>query len=188
MVLKELKVKDIKVVKNTSRMNRYDGDVSELMASIKSQGLINPITVKQVNGHYEVVSGHRRYAAIKKLGYETINAVVNKTLKTDVEADLNNLAENVIREDTTLQEEGAGYLSLKNAGLAEGEIAKRMGVPITRVNRCLKLWTQLPELLRTKISPNAGSNLRREGKVSYTVAHEIISNRLLKSDIDVNDL
>ncbi len=79
---------------------------ASLVADIKRNGLLQPVLVRPVGAAFALVSGHRRFAAVKSLGWKTIPAVV-RTM-TDREAYLINAAENIQRED-----------------LSPGEIAER---------------------------------------------------------------
>jgi ParB family chromosome partitioning protein len=54
--------------------------ISELAESIKTDGLINPITVRPKNGGYELLAGERRWIAVKELGWETIKATVRENI------------------------------------------------------------------------------------------------------------
>ena len=51
-------------------------EIDELADSIKSRGLMNPITLAASNGRYTVIAGHRRLAALRKLGLTTAPATV----------------------------------------------------------------------------------------------------------------
>ena len=70
-----IKLKDI-IVSPVSIPGR--DNIRELAQSIKAIGLINPITVRKANakGKYELISGERRFSAVKQLKFETINAIV----------------------------------------------------------------------------------------------------------------
>ncbi len=65
-MLKEIEVEKIESGKNIR--NEHDDEIIELMQSIEKQGLINPILVqKKDKGKYEVIAGHRRFEAVKRL-------------------------------------------------------------------------------------------------------------------------
>jgi len=82
--------------------HRIDHDTSEmvaLMESIKSVGLINPISVKSIgNDQYEVIAGHRRFLAISELGIDIIEVVIrNESSQTNerIKFDENNIRANL---------------------------------------------------------------------------------------------
>lgn len=75
----------------------------ELADSIREIGLLNPITVRLKDGHWQVVAGHRRITAVMSLGWEDID-VIKKDL-TDEQAYKINLQENLGRRDLTPTQE-----------------------------------------------------------------------------------
>ncbi len=56
---------------------RDDEEMQELVESIRMNGVLNPLIVTPRRGGYEIVSGHRRYAACQKLGVETIPETIS---------------------------------------------------------------------------------------------------------------
>lgn len=83
--------------------------LDELAASIKSHGLIQPITLRKTGGRYEVVAGHRRFKASKRAGLVLVPAIVREL--EDVEADAQRMHENLFREDINPVDE-ARYIRL----------------------------------------------------------------------------
>ena len=71
--------------------------LDELMRSIERHGLMQPITLRKVGQRYEIVAGHRRYTAMRRLGKALIPAVVREL--DDAKADELRMAENLYRED-----------------------------------------------------------------------------------------
>lgn len=74
-----------------------DEKLDELAASIKTHGLIQPITLRKVGERYEVVAGHRRFKASKRAGLVFAKAIVREL--AEAEADGIRMAENLYRED-----------------------------------------------------------------------------------------
>lgn len=89
-----------------------DSSLSELVDSIKSNGLIQPIILRKRGERYEIVAGHRRFLAFKQLGRLTIPAIVRSL--NDTGADIVKLSENFYREEVNVVDE-AKFL----AGLIE---------------------------------------------------------------------
>lgn len=88
------------------------GDVTELADSIKGQGIIQPLTVgphPDLEGDYILIAGHRRLAAAKKAGLDTVPCVINRTLNTKAAQVQAMLVENLQRADITPVEEAAAY-------------------------------------------------------------------------------
>jgi ParB family transcriptional regulator, chromosome partitioning protein len=83
------------------------GDIDELAESIEAFDLLQPVVVRRLPGdRYELIAGHRRFAAVQQLGRQKIAAVVRDA--DDDQAYLLTLAENLAREDLTPAEEAAG--------------------------------------------------------------------------------
>ena len=112
------------------------------MASIKSLGLMSPLTVTEYKnvfpeskskGKYVVIAGHRRLSALKKLGYATApcNLVEVSGVKDVI---LLNLTENIQRKNTTPFEEGRYFDTLmKKHDMTAQEIMVRIGVTMNYV-------------------------------------------------------
>ena len=88
--------------------------ITELAASIKDQGLIVPIKVRPTdNNHYEIIYGHRRYAAALLAGLDGIEAIVEEVDDADQLA--NSMIENMVREDMNDADISDGLIQLKEA-------------------------------------------------------------------------
>lgn len=96
-MLKEIKVEEIVSGKNIR--NEHDDEIIELMQSIEKQGLLNPILVqKKDKGKYEVIAGHRRFEAVKRLRLPFIECnIVDDMSEREVYAA--QIAENVQRKN-----------------------------------------------------------------------------------------
>lgn len=79
------------------RTQMDDEKLDELARSIKSQGLISPITLRKNGERYEVIAGHRRLKACKRLGLPLIASIVLEL--NDSRADEMRMHENLYRED-----------------------------------------------------------------------------------------
>lgn len=88
------------------------GSIDELAGSIDAFDLLQPVLVRPLPGdQYELIAGHRRFAAVQRLGRQKIAAVVRQATDDD-QAYLLTLAENLAREDLTPSEEAAGLAVL----------------------------------------------------------------------------
>lgn len=99
-------INDIKIKK---RVRRDLGDLEALKNSLRTYGLLNPITI---NSKYELIAGERRLQAAKQLGWTNINAVVQSNL-SDVEELEMELEENNQRKEFTKEELLDGYRRLE---------------------------------------------------------------------------
>lgn len=112
--------------------------IDELAVSIRENGLIQPLVVQKKNDGYEIVAGHRRYAAMKRLDRATVFCIIRKPMKPDAEL-LAMLVENGQRAGLDPIEEARALRKLKSSGLADSEIARRIGRSQSHVSARLSL-------------------------------------------------
>jgi ParB family chromosome partitioning protein len=141
--MKLIKLHKIKQV-NNSRLDEKE-NLHELMAAIRENGLIHPITVIKRDKHYEIVCGNRRYQACKKLGYDEIEAIEVKPDTTDDQLLILNLVENMSRKNLTLFEYGR-YLEMlmDEHDMDTKELAIRIGKSYTHITSCLHDYRRIP--------------------------------------------
>ncbi len=132
------------------RTNFEPGALDELKNSILENGLIQPITVRRVDKHFELISGERRLRASKELGLKDIPAYVIKVDTKEAMLALS-LIENVQREDLNPIEIATTYRKLMvECDLSQEEIAKKVGKErstITNSMRLLKLPNKIQQAL-----------------------------------------
>lgn len=105
----------------------FDDDrIDELSQTIKTHGVIQPIVVRVRNGRFEIIAGERRFRAVKKLGLETIPAIIREF--NDSQAASIALIENLQREGLTAIEEAFAYQKLIDLhNLTQESLAQRLG-------------------------------------------------------------
>lgn len=113
--------------------------LDELTASIRSLGIIQPITVKETgDGQYLIISGERRYRASLRAGLTQIPAYV-KTAEDDNVVEMA-LIENIQREDLNAIEIALAYQKLiDNYGLTQEQLSERVGKKRTTIANYLRL-------------------------------------------------
>lgn len=117
--------------------------LAELSQSIRSYGILNPLTVRCRGGKYELVAGERRLRAAKLAGMETVPCIVLDVNMED--AGLIALIENLQRRDLDFIEEAMGLNSLiRMFGMSQEEAAKRIGKSQSAVANKLRLL-KLPQ-------------------------------------------
>ena len=132
------------------RVNFEPGALDDLKKSILENGLIQPITVRRVERHFELISGERRLRASKEIGLKEIPAYV---IKVDTKEAMLALAliENVQREDLNPIEIATTYRKLMvECGLSQEEIAVKVGKErstVTNLMRLLKLPQKIQQAL-----------------------------------------
>jgi len=118
--------------------------VRELAESIRSQGLLQPVLVRPVNGRYEMVAGHRRLLAHQLIGAPTILSIVREL--SDEETFVIRAIENDQRVDLNPIEKAKIYRKLKDKlSWSNDKIAQKMGRSLMTVKRHLKLLDIPPE-------------------------------------------
>ncbi len=131
---------------------KFDPDtLEELKNSIAEKGIIQPVTVRQVEDGYQLVAGERRLRAVRDLGLETIPAFI---LQIDSDEDMLELAiiENIHREDLNPIDIANGYQRLiEECQLTQEQVAEKVGkdrTTITNFLRLLKLPRRIQESLQ----------------------------------------
>lgn len=125
--------------------------VMELAASIKAQGLVQPIVVRAMaNGKYQLIAGERRLAACHLLERETIPAIVRRV--SDEQAAEMTLIENLMREDLNPVEQAWAFEKLSSHfGLTQDQVAARTGKDRATIGHYLRIL-KLPEHLQRALA------------------------------------
>ena len=140
--------------RNQPRQEFNPEQMEELTASIKENGILQPLTVRELeNGNFELIAGERRLRAAKDAGLETVPVYI-LSVDTDVEMMEYALVENIQREALSPLEEAEGYAILSGKyDLSQDEIAKRVGKSRPAIANALRLLKLPPEI---KSSLNSG--------------------------------
>ena len=126
-----------------------EGALEGLADSIRSQGIIQPLLVRRVADHYELIAGERRWRAARLAGLAKVPVVV----KDVPDKDLLEIAliENIQRENLNPIEEAQAYQRLiENVGLTQEALAARVGRDRSYITNYLRLL-KLPEDLQTLV-------------------------------------
>ena len=112
-MLKSIEVS--KIIQGKNIRSECDAEIHELAESIEKQGLINPILVQKLeNGQYEVIAGHRRFEAVKRIGLPYIECNILEDDLSEKEVILTQIAENVQRKNMSAFELVETFEDLKN--------------------------------------------------------------------------
>ncbi len=161
--------------------------LDELAQSIKENGVIQPIIVRQspVIG-YEILAGERRYRASLLAGLRSIPAVVKQL--SDQEMMVQSIIENLQRENLNPIEEARAYESLVEKGFTHAEIADKMGKSRPYISNSIRLLS-LPEQILSEVE---------NGKLSQAHARSLVGlnkeqqdyffQRIIEEDISVRKL
>jgi ParB family chromosome partitioning protein len=149
-VILDLDVSRIRVNPYQPRKVFDEGQLAELIESIKEHGVIQPIIVRQSLNGYEIVAGERRWRASKANNLTTIPAIVKSF--TDQQVMEISLIENLQREDLNPIEIAYAYNKIvQTFDLTQEELAKRIGVSRPNVANHLRLL-KLPAAIIDKVA------------------------------------
>jgi ParB family chromosome partitioning protein len=128
-------------------------DLKELVASIKQNGILQPVLLRKVEENkYELVYGHRRFEAAKRANLKEIPAIFRRL--SDREVLEIAIIENVQREDLNPIEEANAYYNLNvEFDLTQEEIAERVGKARTTITNKMRLLS-LPGEVQQALSEN----------------------------------
>ena len=137
--VKEVDLLKIKPGRFQPRSNFDKEKLEELTASIKNQGVLSPILVRELGlNEFEVIAGERRLRAAKMAGLKTIPCLIDQ--KEDQDALVSALIENLQREDLNPVEEARGLDRLKREfGLTQDEVASSTGKARSTVANSLRI-------------------------------------------------
>ncbi len=120
--------------------------LSELVDSIKEQGILEPIVVAKTPAGYQIIAGERRWRAAKIVGLKVVPVVVKITTPQGMLE--MSIVENVQREDLNPIERALAYKRLIDEfGLGTTEVAKRVGKSAPAVSNTIRLLT-LPDAIK----------------------------------------
>lgn len=158
--------------------------IEELADSIREHGVIQPLTVREIdNGYYQIIAGERRWRASRIAGLDEVPArIIQADDKKTTELAL---VENLQRENLNPAEEARGYRMLMTEyGMTQEETAQRVGKSRPAVANSLRLLSLPDEILdmleKGEISPGAArAVLSIEGDVlRIQAAKKIASEKL----------
>ena len=129
-----------------TRTNFDDQALSELAASIQSNGIVQPIVVRPVNGRFQLIAGERRWRAAQKLGHEFIPAVIKQV--SNEQAMEMTIVENLQREGLNPMEEARAFERLaREFNLTQEQMSQRTGRERASIANLLRLL-RLPETVQ----------------------------------------
>ena len=166
----------------------FDGEkLDELAQSIKENGIIQPIIVRQspVIG-YEILAGERRYRASLLAGLKSIPAVVKQL--SDQEMMIQSIIENLQRENLNPIEEARAYESLVEKGFTHAEIADKMGKSRPYISNSIRLLS-LPEPILSEVESGKLSQAHARSLVGLNKEQQdYFFQRIIEEDISVRKL
>ncbi|MBP1569840.1 MAG: ParB/RepB/Spo0J family partition protein [Oscillospiraceae bacterium] len=190
--VQNIAVSDLQPFKNHPFKVFEGEEMEKMIESVRQFGVITPAVARPLSGSkYEIVSGHRRLEACRKLGIETMPVVVREM--TDDEAIIAMVDANLQRETILPSEKAFAYKMKLEALKHQGRTSDQLGPKLTaeyisddesvsQVKRYIRLTNLTPELLE----------MVDEGKIAFSPAVEISfltenEQRLLLDAMDMNN-
>ena len=163
--IEKIKIDALIPFENHPFKERTGEEQAELVESIRTTGMLVPVIVRPLlRGKYEIISGHRRVAACRELGVDTIPAIVKELTKE--EAVITMVDANLRRENLLPSEKAFAYKMKAAAMKAQGKrtdltssqvatksdtattIGQQLGESRDQVYRYIRLTYLIPELLK----------------------------------------
>ncbi|MDH6235436.1 ParB/RepB/Spo0J family partition protein [Cryobacterium sp. CG_9.6] len=165
-----------------------EGDLAELIHSIREVGVLQPIVVRPLPespGKYELVMGERRLRASKEAGLATIPAVVRDTADVDMLRDA--LLENLHRAQLNPLEEASAYQQLlSDFGITQDELATRIGRSRPQITNTIRLL-KLPESVQLRVAAGvlSAGHARAILSVVDTAGMLSLADKIVNEDLSV---
>ncbi|MBP6385900.1 MAG: ParB/RepB/Spo0J family partition protein [Pseudarcicella sp.] len=163
--INEIPVSQIETNPFQPRLDFDETALNELAESIRVQGIIQPITVRQLaSDKYQLISGERRYQASKRIGLQKIPAYIRTA--DDQQMLEMALIENIQRENLNAIEVALSYQRLMHeCSLKQEELGDRVGKNRSTVNNYMRLL-KLPDVIQASL---------RDNKISMGHARALVS-------------
>ncbi|MEG2857109.1 MAG: ParB/RepB/Spo0J family partition protein, partial [Clostridia bacterium] len=150
-IISQLNVHDIHPNPAQPRKVFCVDELRELSASIRENGVLQPITVRRFGGGYTLVAGERRLRATIMAGFSEIPAIISDM--DEKQSSLIALVENLQRCDLGFFEEATGIHNLiRNYGFSQEEAAKKLGKSQSAVSNKLRLLRLPPSIVELILS------------------------------------
>ena len=172
--VEELPLTELTPFKNHPFKVKNDAEMAELMKSIADAGVLSPALARpREGGGYELISGHRRLAACKALGMDTMPVIIRKL--TDEEAVITMVDSNLQREHILPSEKAFAY-KMKMEALSHQGTSRQLGEKWSvaqisndapdserQIHRYIRLTNLIPEILQ----------MVDDGRIALTPAVEL---------------
>lgn len=140
-----INLSEIDTNKNQPRKTFDKAALEELAASIKENGLLQPIAVQKTGDRYQIIAGERRFRAFKLLNEKKIPAIIKNLSRQQIMQMA--LIENLQREDLSAIEEAEAMKALMDEfGLTQQELAQKLGKARSSIANSLRLLELIPEV------------------------------------------
>ena len=160
--------------------------MAELVASIKSVGILQPPVVRKVaENKYELIMGERRYRAAQIAGFTSIPVIIRQTPDNELLREA--LIENIHRSNLNPLEEGAAYAQLlSDFGCTHDELAAKLGRSRPLISNTIRLLN-LPDSVQRKVASGVLSAGHARALLGLTDGSEIekLASRIVAEGLSV---
>lgn len=152
-----------------------DAKMNELVASVREKGIIQPLVVRRLEDHYQIIAGERRWRAAQKASLHEVPVVI-QDVSEDMAYEMA-IIENIQREDLNAIEEAEAYRQLiVRFELTQEEAAKRVGKDRSSVANSMRLL-RLPTIVQSDVVNGALSMGHARALLSLEDAQDILEAR-----------
>ncbi len=184
----DIELSHIRTNSNQPRKFFDEDSLKELSESIKSQGIIQPLTVEEIApGEFSIVAGERRYRAAKMAGLERVPCIVmslNEVQRIQV-----SLIENIQRENLNAIEEAQAFQYLiDKTGFTQETVAERVGKSRSAVANSLRLLS-LSDQIKDDIVSGAMTAGHARALLSLVnpADRQLLRDKIVHEDLSVRD-
>lgn len=188
----EIHLIDINAIRTNPFQPRTDFDEDEIRGladSIKNQGLLQPVVVRQKDNFYEIISGERRTRAFRLLNRDKVPCII-KNKVTDREMLELALVENIQREELNEIEKAFAYQKLLlECNYTHDELSKQVGKSRTVITNSLRLLN-LPDEVQQMVRKNQISMGHARALLSLQDSEQMLdlANRIIRENLSVRDI
>lgn len=184
----EIDISRIRTNPNQPRKYFDEEALNELAESIKTQGIIQPLTVEEIApGEFSIIAGERRYRAAKIAGLDKVPAIVMSL--TDVQRIQVSLIENIQRENLNAIEEAQAYQYLiDKTGFTQEEVAGRVGKSRSTITNSLRLLSLSDQMKDDIVS---GAMTAGHAKAILSLVNpsdrQLLRDKIIREGLSVRD-
>ena len=186
--LRSIDITKIQPSRYQARTQIAEQSLQELADSIKIQGIIQPIVVREIGlDQYELIAGERRWRAAQLVGLTEIPAIVKQMNDKTVMAV--GLIENIQRENLNVIEEARGFCRLIDEfGLTHEQIAEAVGRSRSAISNSLRLL-KLPEPIQNLLYENKLEMGHARALLSLSVDKQLeLANKAIQNAWSVREM
>lgn len=186
VILADIKIESLRENPHQPRTSMDQVKLDELKNSILERDLLQPIIVRPLPENpklFQIIAGHRRTAAMKLLGRDSIPALIMKSGSRDLKIDA--LIENIQRVDLSPLDEALAIKEIiSDSGMKQQDVAKMLGKSKAYVSQALKITSMSPAVIQ-KIKDGKSLSVSILSEISY-IEDTTLQNQVFDKVYDNN--